>query len=43
MRIIKQIYAWLRCDNCGGSTNTQGSWDTPIKILCEDCCKKIDV
>ena len=27
----------LRCDECGGSTNAYGSWDTPIKILCEKC------
>lgn len=40
MKSINKIFAWLRCDNCGASTNTQGSWDTPIKILCENCSKK---
>ncbi len=25
--------AYLRCDKCGASTNTQGSWDTPITIM----------
>lgn len=29
--------AHLPCDNCGGATNTFGSWDTPIKIICEKC------
>lgn len=32
--------ASLRCDECGSITNSQGSWDTPIKILCEKCSKK---
>jgi hypothetical protein len=32
--------AWLRCDWCGGSTDTQGSWDTQIKIICDKCQKK---
>ena len=32
--------AYLRCDECGGSTDTQGSWDTPIRILCESCSEK---
>jgi hypothetical protein len=31
--------AYLQCDKCGKSTNTQGSWDTPITILCEECSK----
>jgi hypothetical protein len=31
----------LRCDECGSSdTNTFGSWDTPIKVLCKNCSKK---
>ena len=29
--------AYLRCDECGASTTHQGSWDTPIKILCAKC------
>jgi hypothetical protein len=33
--------AYLRCDECGASTNNQGSWDTPIKILCEKCYEKL--
>jgi len=41
MKKIKKIFAWLRCDMCGASTNTQGSWDTPIKIICEECSKKL--
>jgi len=32
--------ALLPCDKCGKSTNTFGSWDTPITILCEECSKK---
>jgi hypothetical protein len=40
MKIISKIFAWLKCDNCGTSTNTQSSWDTLIKILCENCSKK---
>lgn len=33
--------ALLRCDKCGSNdTNTFGSWDTPIKILCGKCTKK---
>ena len=40
MKIINKIFAWLRCDNCRASTNTQGSWDCKIKILCENCSKK---
>ena len=32
--------AFLRCDECGASTSHQGSWDTPIRILCERCSKK---
>lgn len=32
--------AILRCDICGGSTNTHGSWDTPFKIVCEKCAKR---
>jgi len=31
--------AYLRCDKCGASTNTQGSWNTPITIICEKCAK----
>lgn len=31
--------AHLRCDKCGGPTNSFGSWDTPIKILCGKCGK----
>lgn len=34
---IFAIFAWLRCDKCGASTNTFGSWDTPVTILCEKC------
>ena len=30
----------LRCDECGGSTNSFGSWSTPVKILCETCSEK---
>ena len=30
----------LRCDECGGSTDSFGSWDTPIKILCSKCSDK---
>lgn len=33
--------ALLRCDKCGGSTNHFGSWDTPIRILCEECSKDL--
>jgi DNA-directed RNA polymerase subunit RPC12/RpoP len=33
--------AYLPCDKCGKITNTQGSWDTPITILCEKCSDKI--
>lgn len=40
MKILMKLFAWLRCDKCGASTNTQGSWDTPITILCEECSKK---
>lgn len=40
MKLIEKIFAWLRCDNCGASTNAQGSWDTEIKILCEKCSKQ---
>lgn len=40
MKILSKIFAWLRCDECGASTNTYGSWDTPIKIVCEKCAKK---
>lgn len=29
--------AYLPCDTCGKTTNQQGSWDTPIKIICETC------
>jgi len=33
--------AHLRCDKCGSSdTNTFGSWDTQITILCRKCSKK---
>jgi len=32
--------AWLRCDYCGKPTGTRGSWDTPIKIICEECYEK---
>jgi len=32
--------AHLRCDKCGGSTNTFGSWDTPIKVVCKKCYDK---
>lgn len=32
--------AHLMCDECGGSTNTFGSWDTPTKILCKKCNDK---
>lgn len=33
--------AHLKCDECGSSdTNTFGSWDTPIKILCKKCSDK---
>lgn len=36
--------AFLRCDNCGSSdTNTFGSWDTPITILCKKCSEEIIV
>ena len=32
--------AHLRCDKCGSrDTDTFGSWDTPITILCGDCSK----
>jgi len=30
----------LRCDECGGGTNSYGSWDTPVKIICEKCNKE---
>jgi len=39
MKLLEIILSWLRCDRCGASTNTQGSWDTPITILCEECSK----
>ena len=33
--------AHLKCDECGSSdTNSFGSWDTPIKILCAKCSDK---
>ncbi len=35
-----KFYAYLRCDKCGGQTNTQGSWDTPFPIICANCAKK---
>ena len=41
MKLLEKLYAWLLCDKCGKSTNTQGSWDTPVTILCEECSKKI--
>ena len=31
--------AYLPCDKCGQITTQQGSWDTPIKILCVKCSK----
>lgn len=31
--------AYLPCDECGTITNQQGSWDTPIKIICNECYK----
>lgn len=31
--------ALLPCDKCGGTTNTFGSWDTQIIVLCENCSK----
>lgn len=34
--------AYLRCDKCGAGTNHQGSWNTPITILCEKCSKKLN-
>lgn len=34
--------AKLPCDICGGPTNTYGSWDTPIKIVCAECADKED-
>ena len=35
--------AHLRCDKCGSrDTDTFGSWDTPITILCGDCSKQLD-
>lgn len=30
----------LPCDKCGGYTGAQGSWDTPITILCTKCSEK---
>jgi len=38
IKLIKMAY--LQCDKCGKSTSTQGSWDTPITILCEECSNK---
>lgn len=38
--------AYLLCDKCGKITTHQGSWDTPIKILCKNCSnvkKKISI
>jgi hypothetical protein len=32
--------ACLRCDKCGGPTNSFGSWDTEITVLCEKCNEK---
>lgn len=32
--------AFLPCDICGGSTNSRGSWDTPLKIICTTCNDK---
>lgn len=32
--------AYLPCDICGGPTNTQGSWDTPFKVICTKCANK---
>ena len=32
--------ATLPCDKCGGYTGVQGSWDTPITIVCAECAKK---
>ena len=29
--------AYLPCDKCGVITDTQGSWDTPIRIVCSQC------
>jgi hypothetical protein len=34
--------ATLPCDICHGYTGVQGSWDTPIKILCEKCIKEVN-
>jgi hypothetical protein len=31
---------YLPCDTCGKITSHQGSWDTPIKIICEICFDK---
>jgi hypothetical protein len=31
--------AYLPCDECGKITTHQGSWDTPIRILCKKCTK----
>lgn len=32
--------AFLKCDSCGKNTNTYGSWDALIKILCTKCAEK---
>lgn len=29
--------ATIPCDECGGYTGVQASWDTPIKIICTKC------
>ncbi len=29
----------LKCDYCGGPTNTYGSWDTNMTISCSQECK----
>ena len=34
--------AHLPCDNCGGSTNSFGSWDTLIKVICKSCSEKME-
>jgi len=32
--------AYLPCDWCGKKTDTQGSWDTLITIICGPCYDK---
>lgn len=34
--------ARLRCDKCGGPTNTFGSWDCPMTIICGKCQDKME-